>query len=81
MENASLVRAAENHGSPLYIYDGNQMMENYEKFTNAFKVDQLKVHYACKALNNQAILKLFKSMKGWNLSVLALLHSIGTWKS
>ena len=62
MENASLVRAAENHGSPLYIYDGNQMMENYEKFTNAFKVDQLKVHYACKALNNQAILKLFKSM-------------------
>ncbi|WP_424962199.1 diaminopimelate decarboxylase [Ekhidna sp.] len=62
MENASLIQAAENHGSPLYIYDANQMMENYKKFTSAFKVDQLKVHYACKALNNQAILKLFRSM-------------------
>ncbi len=62
MKNASLIQAAKNHGSPLYVYDGNQMMENYKQFTKAFKVDKLKVHYACKALNNQAILKLFKSL-------------------
>lgn len=62
MENQQLIQAAETHGSPLYVYDANQMMNNYKQFTEAFKVDQLKVHYACKALNNQAVLKLFKSM-------------------
>lgn len=61
MEFASLIKATESHGSPLYVYDGNQMMENYKQFTRAFKVNKLKVHYACKALNNQAVLKLFKS--------------------
>ena len=62
MENASLIRAAETYGSPLYVYDANQMTDNYQKFVKAFKVDKLKVHYACKALNNQAVLKLFKSL-------------------
>lgn len=62
MENQQLIQAADTHGSPLYVYDANQMMNNYKQFTEAFKVDQLKVHYACKALNNQAVLKLFKSM-------------------
>ncbi|MEP5105266.1 MAG: diaminopimelate decarboxylase, partial [Ekhidna sp.] len=62
MKNASLIKAVENFGSPLYVYDGNQMMENYKQFTNAFKVNKLKVHYACKALNNQSVLKLFKSL-------------------
>lgn len=61
MEFASLIKAAESNGSPLYVYDADQMMENYKQFTKAFKVGKLKVHYACKALNNQAILKLFKS--------------------
>ena len=62
MNNASLIQVAENYGSPLYIYDANKMMENYKQFTKAFKVEKLKVHYACKALNNQSILKLFKSL-------------------
>jgi len=62
MENATLINAAEQFGSPLYIYDADQMKKNYKQFTEAFKVEKLKVHYACKALNNQAILKLFKSM-------------------
>ncbi|MEQ9008159.1 MAG: diaminopimelate decarboxylase, partial [Ekhidna sp.] len=62
MENASLIQAASTYGSPLYIYDANQMKENYKQFIEAFKVSKLKVHYACKALNNQAVLKLFKSL-------------------
>ena len=61
MEFASLIQASESYGSPLYVYDANQMLENYKQFTKAFKVDKLKVHYACKALNNQAVLKLFRS--------------------
>ena len=62
MKNASLIKAAKNHGSPIYVYDANQIIENYKRFTDAFKVEKLKVHYACKALNNQAVLKLFKSL-------------------
>lgn len=62
MENAALIKATETYGSPLYIYDANQMKENYKQFTGAFKVEKLKVHYACKALNNLAVLKLFKSL-------------------
>ncbi|MBC6401464.1 MAG: diaminopimelate decarboxylase [Ekhidna sp.] len=62
MENTALIEAATTYGSPLYIYDANQMKANYKQFTEAFNVEALKVHYACKALNNQAILKLFKSL-------------------
>ncbi|GAB4244035.1 MAG: diaminopimelate decarboxylase [Ekhidna sp.] len=62
MENSTLIKAAEKYGSPLYVYDADQMAKNYKKFIGAFKVEKLKVHYACKALNNQAVLKLFKSL-------------------
>lgn len=62
MKNSSLIQAANTHGSPLYVYDADQMADNYKQFIKAFKVDKLKVHYACKALNNQAVLKLFKSL-------------------
>lgn len=62
METQALIKAAASHGSPLYVYDGDQIKANYQQFTEAFKVKNLKVHYACKALNNQAILKLFKSL-------------------
>jgi diaminopimelate decarboxylase len=62
MKNASLEKAVASYGAPLYVYDAAQMMENYKQFTSAFKVNKLKVHYACKALNNISILKLFKSM-------------------
>jgi len=62
MKNAALIEATETYGSPLYIYDADQMKANYKQFTQAFKVEKLKVHYACKALNNQAVLQLFRSL-------------------
>ncbi|MEM6643768.1 MAG: diaminopimelate decarboxylase [Bacteroidota bacterium] len=62
METSSLLAAAQQYGTPLYVYDAHQMQHNYEKFTQAFEVEKLKVHYACKALSNQAVLKLFRSM-------------------
>jgi diaminopimelate decarboxylase len=62
MDNSRLTKAVEEYGSPLYVYDTDQIQENYKQFTEAFKVEKLKVHYACKALNNLTILKLFKSM-------------------
>jgi diaminopimelate decarboxylase len=62
ISNEQMLRISEEFGDPLYVYDGNQMQENYESFISAFKVKQLKVHYACKALSNTQVLKLFKAM-------------------
>ena len=62
MENTNFKRTVDQFGSPLYVYDSAQIMENYTKFTQAFNIEKLQVHYACKALNNLTILKLFKSM-------------------
>lgn len=53
---------ADEYGTPVYIYDGNRIEENYKRFINSFDVPQLKVHYACKALSNPNILKLLKNM-------------------
>ncbi|HNS13409.1 MAG TPA: diaminopimelate decarboxylase [Bacteroidia bacterium] len=56
---ADVKSLAEKFGTPLYIYDENTMVSQYKRLTNAFKGVNLKVKYACKALSNQAILKLF----------------------
>ncbi|MEM6829784.1 MAG: diaminopimelate decarboxylase [Bacteroidota bacterium] len=61
-ERVALKEAVDKYGSPIYVYDAHQIMDNYKRFVNAFKVEKLKVHYACKALNNITILKLFRSM-------------------
>jgi len=53
---------AQKYDTPLYVYDAEKIMDNYHKFCNAFDVKDLKVHYACKALSNISILKLFKNM-------------------
>ena len=61
IQGISLLDLVEEHGAPLYVYDSAQMEENYRKFVDAFNVKKLTVHYACKALTNLSILKLFKS--------------------
>ncbi len=62
MNQIDFSQLAQEYGSPLYIYDGDRIVENYQRFVNQFKVPNLKVHYACKALTNPAILKLLKSL-------------------
>lgn len=61
MKNKQLISLTENHGTPLYVYDGDKMKSQFERFNNAFKVENKKIHYAAKALTNLSILKLFKS--------------------
>ena len=56
-----MLSLVDKYGAPLYVYDSAVMKANYERFMNAFDVKDLKVHYACKALSNISILKLFKS--------------------
>lgn len=62
MKKESLIQVVNKYGSPLYVYDAAQIIANYKQFVKAFNVDKLKVHYACKALNNLSVLQLFKSL-------------------
>lgn len=50
------------HGSPLYIYDTSVMTRQYERITRAFSGARVKINYACKALTNINVLKLFRNL-------------------
>lgn len=57
-----LLAAVEEHGSPLYVYDGQEIKNQYDRLTKAFSsVEKLTINYACKALTNISILKLLRS--------------------
>lgn len=52
----------ETYGCPLYVYDSAVIQRQYNRMKNAMKVKRLQLNYACKALSNINILKLFRSM-------------------
>ena len=63
METKDLLNIAGDYGTPLYVYDAQTIINQYQRLQNAFKgVKQLKINYAAKALSNISILKLFKSL-------------------
>ena len=53
---------ARKHGSPLYIYDTSVMIRQYERITSAFSGATVRINYACKALTNINVLKLFRKL-------------------
>ncbi len=57
-----VINLARKHGSPLYIYDTAIMIRQYERITGAFSHARVKINYACKALTNINVLKLFKGL-------------------
>lgn len=53
----------EQFGCPLYVYDSAIIQRQYHRMENAMsKVKRLRLNYACKALSNINILKLFKHL-------------------
>jgi diaminopimelate decarboxylase len=62
MEKSQLLKIAQDFGSPVYVYDAEKIVSQYQRLTNAFKgVKTLKINYAVKALSNISILKLLHS--------------------
>ena len=47
------------YGSPIYVYDSSKMISQYQRMMDAFSGIDIKVHYACKALSNINVLKIF----------------------
>ena len=64
MTNEALIALSEKYGSPLYVYDTEKIISQFNRLTNAFsKVKQVKLNYATKALSNINILKVFNQLK------------------
>ncbi len=60
VEGVSLLSLSEEFGTPLYVYSGAKIREQYQKLAGAFKGIDVKIKYACKANSNINILKLLK---------------------
>jgi diaminopimelate decarboxylase len=62
LSDESLVQLAQEHGTPLYVYNANQISEQYNKLQSAFKKVNARFFYACKALSNINVLKYIESL-------------------
>jgi diaminopimelate decarboxylase len=56
-----LTDVAKEFGTPVYVYNADRIISQYKRLKNAFNPIDIKIKYACKALNNTAILKLLKN--------------------
>ena len=57
-----VLELAKKYDTPLYIYDTAFMTEQYHALKEAFQQTDLRIKFACKALNNLSILKFFKTL-------------------
>ena len=58
-----LLNIAKEYGSPLYVYDSEKIIAQYNRLSKAFnKVKSLRLNYAVKALSNISILKVFNAL-------------------
>ena len=62
IQGITFQQLADKYNAPLYVYDSERIEANYKRFVAAFDVKELKVNYACKALSNVSVLKLFKNL-------------------
>ncbi|GAB2826808.1 diaminopimelate decarboxylase family protein [Ferruginibacter profundus] len=62
LPNEQLIAAAREFGTPLYVYNADNITAQYQRLTDAFAQTDTKFFYACKALTNINILKHIKSI-------------------
>ncbi|WP_291866971.1 diaminopimelate decarboxylase [Maribacter sp.] len=63
MKHSDLLKIVKKFGDPVYVYDSEKIIFQFQRLTKAFSgVNKLKLNYACKALSNITILKLMNSL-------------------
>lgn len=62
LPDSLLCSLADEYGTPLYVYDGNKIANQYQQLLEAFTPGKTRFFYACKALTNQNILQLIQRM-------------------
>ncbi len=60
VRGVDLLNIVKEYGSPLYVYDADQIVANYHQLKNAFKGVDVHLKYACKALTNISVLKVLR---------------------
>lgn len=71
IQNQSIESLATEFGTPLYVYDGQKIIDQYNHLKSAFKDTNVKIKYAMKALSNPAILSLLQR-QGCGLDAVSL---------
>lgn len=62
MTNEDFLELAARFGTPLYVYEADIMKRQYKRLTQAFSGLKCDIKYACKALTNINVLRLFRSL-------------------
>ncbi|WP_339651709.1 diaminopimelate decarboxylase [uncultured Maribacter sp.] len=63
MKNEDLLKIAKTFGDPVYVYDSEKIVSQFNRLTKAFgSVKKLQLNYAAKALSNITILRLMNSL-------------------
>ncbi|MCU0445301.1 MAG: diaminopimelate decarboxylase [Microscillaceae bacterium] len=71
IQGLSILDICEQYTAPLYLYDGNKMVEQIDLLRSAYQDLPLKIKFAAKALTNISVLKLFQK-QGIGLDVVSL---------
>ena len=61
VEQAQLLELAKLYGTPLYVYDADLVVANYQSLYKFIPYNKLQVHYALKANYNIALLKALRN--------------------
>ncbi|SEL32823.1 diaminopimelate decarboxylase [Maribacter orientalis] len=63
MKNEDLLQIAKTFGDPVYVYDSEKIVSQFNRLTKAFgSVKKLQLNYAAKALSNITVLRLMNSL-------------------
>ncbi|MCH6200135.1 diaminopimelate decarboxylase [Aquiflexum sp. LQ15W] len=60
IQGVSMIGLSKDYGTPLYVYDGEKILEKVRLLQKSFAGVNLRIKYATKALSNINILKLMK---------------------
>jgi len=62
IDNVPVQGLIEKYGTPLYVYETARMEKQYKQLVKSFKVTDVKVYYACKALSNINVMRYFNKL-------------------
>ena len=71
----NLLAAANEFGTPLFVYDTSTISRQYERLRKAFSGVKLKIKYACKANSNLEVMKHLRNL-GAGLDVVSIEEAI-----
>ena len=60
IDRSTLLSLAGKYGTPLYVYDGDMVVEHYRALFDYIPYPKLCIHYAMKANYHPALLKLLR---------------------